>query len=91
MHEASEEEGAAEEEDERIVCEECKSRDEGESKADKPDVEREKSGHAEDADWRVRKLAVSLLCVNFVAEDQAEDEADRFVAEGVDGVPEDRG
>ena len=43
MHEASEEEGDAEEEDERIVCEEGKSRDEGESKADYPDVEREKS------------------------------------------------
>ena len=51
VHEASEEEGAAEEEDERIVCEECKSRDEGESKADKPDVECEKSGHAEDTYW----------------------------------------
>ena len=91
MHEASEEEGAAEEEDERIVCEECESWDEGECKADKPDVEREKNRHAEDADWGVRKLAVSLLCVNLVAEDQAEDEAHRFVAEGVDGVPEDRG
>ena len=34
---------------------------------------------------------MSLLCVNFVAEDQAEDEAYRFVAEGVDGVSEDRG
>ena len=91
MHEASEEEGAAEEEDERVVCEEGKSRDEGESKADYPDVEREKSRHEEDADWRMGKFAVSLLCVNLVAENQVEDETHRFVAEDVYGMPKDRG
>jgi len=90
VHEASEEEGAAEEEDERVVCEEGKSRDEGESKADYPDVDGHKSRHEKYSNRRVRKFPVSLLCVNLVAENQVEDETHRFVAEDVYGVSEDR-
>ena len=91
MHEASEEEGAAEEEDKRVVCEECESRDKGESKADYPDVEGHKNRHEKYSNRRVRKFPVSLLCVNLVAENQVEDETHRFVAEDVNGMPEDRG